>query len=179
MKISVFSELFLGIDPFFKPFGSVHTLICPIISKELENELLCGLDKKYSLSKFIFYSGYASLNNGNKISISCIDILVKNMLENVDTEYLFHGKCYVNFPAYTEEYLIHSVGMKESKDSFKYSLKSGNKEYYSIKMPPLNDSSYLTYQLPDDWFASTAHTHSFTSFFNTGKHDFCPKPNYL
>ena len=63
MKISVFSCL---------DFGSVK-----IFPKELQNELLCDTDKKYSFSKFIYNSGFIiiliyDLNNDKNFYKLCV-----------------------------------------------------------------------------------------------------------
>ncbi len=71
--------------------GSIHTLSCPIKNKDLINELLCGLDPKYSTDTIILYSGFIYNTMVPAIYINCVDLVVHNMLENVDTKYLWHG----------------------------------------------------------------------------------------
>lgn len=162
--------------------GSVHVLRCPIISKELEDELLCGLDPKYSTHEIVFYSGFindpypAGIPGAPpKLSITCIDVIVHNMLKNLDTKFLWHGKCYMNLPAPTEVYFPHDVSMRFDNHSTEYNLTESGKTLYNLKMPALSDPSYTTYQLPDNKSLSTVHIHMHDKFSSMGPvPDFCP-----
>ena len=79
-------------------YGSIHTLMCPIVDKDLEKELLCGLDAKYSTGNAILYSGFVMnyLPDGGSVNIFCIDLVVDNMMKNFDTRYVWHGKCFID-----------------------------------------------------------------------------------
>ncbi len=158
--------------------GSVHTLTCPILSKELETELLCGADPKYSTGQVVLYSGYLQDTFVPKFSISCIDLLLKNdkLLNNVDTDIIWHGKCFISFPTATEIFLNHEVTIEYTNTSSTYKLESGGVEYYSIELPPITDSRYTSVALPDDKLLTTAHSHIFTSFFKSPIPNYCPVP---
>ena len=93
MAIKTFNSL-LDRKRFPNMTGAVHALACPIKNKKLIKELLCNLDPKYSTSNIVFYSGVIKNIIVPFINIMCVDLIVHNMLENFDTKYLWHRKCF-------------------------------------------------------------------------------------
>ena len=154
--------------------GSVHTLACPISNKCLHDELLCGLDPKYSTSYLIFYSGFINnVNPKGPIHITCVDLNVKNMLTNVDTKYLWFGKCFMNVPSSTELLLAHDLKLEREETFTSYAFGINNTTYYKATLPPLTDSAYTFTPIADDVNFSTQHIHSFSSFYQSTPEPFC------
>ena len=173
MDIKTFNTL---LDPVKFPQINiaVHLLTCPIVNKKLEKELLCGLDPKYSTSHIIFYSGYIKNTINPFISIACVDLIVTNMLENVETKYLWHGKCFFSpRPAATEIYKNFSIDLIKDDDFTEFTIKQEN-VFYRAKLPKLTDPSY-TVDRPKNTLLSTQNTHLFTNFFSTYEQTYCHK----
>lgn len=162
--------------------GLTHVLKCPIVSKELEKELLCGLDPNFSLSDFLFSSGFidnpypASVKSApKKISITCVSVVVKNMFVNVRTKNLWHGKCFMSSPNQIGYFLPQSdVSIKYSENSTDFNMKNAGQDLYSFKMPSLEQAS-TTDQLDHSQILSMTALNIFEDFFsNRSVSDFCP-----
>ncbi len=147
------------------------------MSKELENELLCGLDPKFSTGNVILYSGLILNTLVPNYSITCIDLILKNdkLLINFDSDIIWHGKCFASILAATEVYLNHELFIEFNNSTSSYKMNSQGENYYSIELPPLLDSRYISIDLGDR-LLSTAHSHIFDSFFNSSSFEYCPVP---
>lgn len=154
--------------------GDVHILSCPITNKELATELLCGLDPNYSTNRLVIYSGWLEPVPNIKLFITCIDIIIDNMIENINTNYLWHGKCFTSFPSSTEVFLNHSLSFDKNVAFTGFTIRDENKTIlYSVKSPPLDHKAYTFYKVPLNQNFSTQHIHRHRNFFPTGPEPFC------
>ena len=157
-----------------KAKGTVHTLLCPILNKDLEKELLCGLDPAYSTSNVIIYSGYIGEVGPTPINIFCVDLIIHNKLKNVNTKYLWHGKCFINVASPTEVFLPHDINFEDSATNTVYSMKVNDNLIYEAKLPALNEENYKTYDIQDDEYLTTSHFHIFDYFYTKEVNSYCP-----
>ncbi len=176
-EVKVFNSLLDAKTNFPNFYGNVHALVCPVKSQSLIDEILCSPNaKKYTTPNLVIYSGYILNTYLPKIYITCIDMVIdnSNLLENVDTKYLWHGKCFSHPVPFTSEPLLnHETTLDLNETSATYSIKSNGTTYYRASLLGLNHSSYRYDAIPNDVFFSTQHVHRFEKFSNNRREDFC------
>jgi len=157
-------------------YGSIHILQCPLVNKDLEKELLCGLHAKYSTGNVLLYSGSIKnvLSNGDDINLFCIDLVVDNMLKNFDTRYLWHGKCFISSLSPTEVLLDHKIEFKDTVNQTMYSITTNGSMIYKASLPALKEQNYAAYDVKDDEYLTTSHFHIFDDFYTPKIKDYCP-----
>lgn len=134
-------------EEFTVPAGhySTRVLVCPIINKELEKELLCGMPEELSTSKFVLFTRSVELETGLKISFTCFDMIIKNPNSYINSDFIFNGKCFTNseldpFPA--EIFWDHEVIHDENLRYIRTRIIKDQSILFDMKLPPTTSSSY-------------------------------------
>lgn len=123
-----------------------QVLVCPIINKELEKELLCGMPQELSTSNIMIYTRTIELNKNLKVSFTCADIIVKNSNLYLNTDFMFNGKCFTNgdvsnFP--TEIFWDHEVMHEVSQKRVTTRVIKDSSTLFEMNLPPLKSRNYF------------------------------------
>ena len=152
--------------------GTVHALMCPLLDKELEKELLCGMDPKYSKSTLVISTVTQSVF---PVNLFCIELMLDNMLKDVNGHYIRHGKCFMNAPDQVEVFFDHKIEVKETKDLTMIKASANGEIFYESDLPGLEvENAYETFELPEEDFITGTHINYFEHFYSKQVGEWCP-----
>jgi len=154
--------------------GNVNVLACDIQSPKLLEELLCGMDSKLSTNKVVIYSGYIDIIPGGakEVNIFCVDLIMDNVLESLNSNYLWQGKCFHNNPSASEILFSSQLALDENEEKVVYTMKVNDNLKMQVNSPPLSSGTYLKVT-PSNLNVTTAHIHRHNTFYDDSVGKFC------
>jgi hypothetical protein len=153
--------------------GNVNVLACDIQNPKLLEELLCGMDSKLATNKVVIYSGYIDLIPGGskEVNIFCVDLIMDNIIESLNSKYVWQGKCVYNNPSASEILLSSQLTLDINSEKVVYTMKMNENIKLQINSPPLTSSLYQ--KVTPNSNVSTAHIHRHNTYFDDSVGKFC------
>jgi len=154
--------------------GNVYTIVCDVKNKELQEELICGMDAKLSINKFIIYSGYIDLIPGDKkeVSLICLDLIMENKIPILQTDHIWQGKCFGNYASTSEILLNQNINMDNTSENVFYSIEFNDQVKFNITSPPFSSNEYTRINTTN-LNVTSAHIHRHGVYFDNTVGEFC------